>query len=102
MFWMICVFISLIAIAAMFDIVELLRRASGQKEVTIDIIIQMSLLKLPNLVQEMLPFAVLLGGMMAFWRMAKANELVISRAAGTKSCRHLIHSLPAARHLNLI
>ncbi len=30
------------------------------------------------------------------------SEMVISRAAGTKSCRHLIHSLPAARHLNLI
>ena len=90
MFWMICVFISLIAIAAMFDIVELLRRASGQKEVTIDIIIQMSLLKLPNLVQEMLPFAVLLGGMMAFWRMAKANELVISRAAGVSAWQFLM------------
>ena len=29
-------------------------------------------------------------------------EMVISRSAGTKSCRHLVHSLPAARHLGLI
>ena len=30
------------------------------------------------------------------------TEMVISRTAGTKSCRHLVHNLPAARHLGLI
>ncbi|MDW3207955.1 MAG: LPS export ABC transporter permease LptG [Alphaproteobacteria bacterium] len=88
-FWFSCVFLTLLAVVAMFDIVELLRRASGKQEVTTDVLIQMSLLKLPHLVQDMLPFAVLLGGMMCFWRLAKSNELVISRAAGVSAWQFL-------------
>ena len=30
------------------------------------------------------------------------SEMLIIRSAGTRSCRHLVHSLPAARHLGLI
>jgi len=81
-FWLASVFVTLMAITAMFDVVELLRRASGKQEVTTDVLIQMSLLKLPHLVQDMLPFAVLIGAMLTFWRLAKANELVVARAAG--------------------
>lgn len=92
-FWLLCCFVTLMAIAAMFDMVELLRRASGKQEVSIEVLVQMSLLKLPHLVQDMLPFAVLLGGMMAFWRMARANELVISRAAGVSAWQFLFPPL---------
>jgi lipopolysaccharide export system permease protein len=81
-FWLASVFITLMAIVAMFDMVELLRRASGKQEVTTEVVVQMSLLKLPHLVQDMLPFAVLIGGMLTFWRLARANELVVARAAG--------------------
>ncbi len=88
-FWLSFVFLILVAIVVMFDLVELLRRTSSREEVTTEVLIQMTLLKLPRLVQDMLPFAVLLGGMMAFWRMAKANELVISRAAGVSAWQFL-------------
>jgi lipopolysaccharide export system permease protein len=80
--WLALVFFILIAIISMFDIVELLRRASGKQDVTPEVLARMALLKLPHLVQDMLPFAVLLGAMACFWRMAKANELVVARAAG--------------------
>lgn len=93
LFWLTCVFLTLLAIVAMFDIVELLRRASGKQEVSTDVLVQMSLLKLPHLVQDMLPFAVLLGGMLCFWKMAKANELVISRAAGVSAWQFLLAPL---------
>jgi len=88
-FWLVGVFATLMAIIAMFDVVELLRRASGKQEVTTDVLIQMSLLKLPHLVQDMLPFAVLLGGMMCFWRLARSNELVVARAAGMSAWQFL-------------
>lgn len=89
LFWLVCVFVALLSIVAMFDIVELLRRASGKQEVTTDILVQLTLLKLPHLVQDMLPFAVLLGGMMCFWRLAKANELIVARAAGVSAWQFL-------------
>jgi lipopolysaccharide export system permease protein len=88
-FWVGCVFLTLMAIVAIFDVVELMRRASGQDEIGTDVLLRMSLFKLPHLVQDMLPFAVLLGGMMCFWRMARANELVVSRAAGVSAWQFL-------------
>ena len=88
--WLVSVFVTLAAIVAMFDIVELLRRASGKQQVTTEFVVQMSLFKLPHLVQEMLPFAILIGSMLAFWRMAKANELVVARAAGVSVWQLLI------------
>ncbi|NMM46289.1 LPS export ABC transporter permease LptG [Rhodospirillaceae bacterium KN72] len=87
--WLAGVFATLLAIVAMFDIVELLRKGSAKEEVTTEVLIQMSLLKLPHLVQDMLPFAVLLGGMMCFWRLARANELVVARAAGVSAWQFL-------------
>ena len=89
-FWFLSVFATLMAIVAMFDVVELLRRASGKQEVTTEVVIQMSLLKLPHLVQDMLPFAVLIGAMLTFWRLAKANELVVARAAGVSVWQFLM------------
>lgn len=89
-FWFASVFMTLMAIVAMFDIVELLRRASGKQGVTTDVVVQMSLLKLPHLVQDMLPFAVLIGAMLTFWRLAKSNELVVARAAGVSVWQFLM------------
>lgn len=89
LFWVTCVFLTLMAIVAMFDMVELMRRASSKEEIGTSVVIRMALFKLPHLVQEMLPFAVLLGGMMCFWRLAKANELIVSRAAGVSAWQFL-------------
>lgn len=41
-----------------------------------------ALLKLPRLAQEVMPFAVLFGGMATFWRLTRTHELVVARAAG--------------------
>ena len=81
-FWLLSVFCILTAIIEIFDAVELLRRASGKQDVGFGVLIQMALAKLPHLVQDLLPFVVLFGGMVAYWRMAKSSELVIARAAG--------------------
>lgn len=77
-----CCFAVLLLVGLLFDVVELLRRASGKADIGAQLVIKMSLLKLPHLFQDILPFAVLLGGMVTFWFMARANELVIARAAG--------------------
>lgn len=87
--WLSVVFATLMSIVAMFDVVELLRRVSGKEEVTTEVVIQLSLLKLPHLVQDMLPFAVLLGSMFCFWRLARSNELVVARAAGVSAWQFL-------------
>lgn len=91
--WLSVVFAMLMSIVAMFDLVELLRRASSKEEITTDIVVQLSLLKLPHMVQDMLPFVVLLGSMFCFWRMARSNELVVARAAGISAWQFLASPL---------
>ncbi len=80
--WLFGVFAVFVFLIGIFDIVELLRRSSGKQDVTLGIVLQMSALKMPLLIQDLAPFIVLISAMLAFWRMAKANELVIGRAAG--------------------
>ncbi|MFL2541449.1 MAG: LPS export ABC transporter permease LptG [Candidatus Latescibacterota bacterium] len=81
-FWLASVFCILMGIALLFDLVEMMRRASGKEDATMAIVLQMSLFKLPHLAETILPFTVLFGAMFAFWRLANANEIVVSRSAG--------------------
>ncbi len=77
-------------IVMLFDTIELLRRASTRPDVTFAQVIEMAFFRLPHIGQEMLPFAVLFGGMTAFWRLARTHELVITRAAGVSAWQFLL------------
>lgn len=86
------VMVVLSALIIMFDTLEMLRR-SHSKEIPLTIIIQMVLLKLPTMLQEIMPFAVLLGGILSFARMTKTSELVVARAAGVSAWQFLAPAL---------
>lgn len=73
----------------LFDSIELLRRASSKPDVSFADVIEMAFFRLPQLGQETFPFAVLFGGMTAFWRLARTHELVITRAAGVSAWQFL-------------
>lgn len=83
--WVGIVFSVLIGLVALFETVELLRRAANRPEATLDLVLQMTALKLPHLSMELIPFAVLFGGMIAFWRLTRSNELIVCRAVGVSA-----------------
>jgi lipopolysaccharide export system permease protein len=72
----------LLAIVYLFDTVELLRRAAKFEDVPFTLVLQMSFLKLPEVGQVILPFAVLFSALYTFWFLVRRQELVIVRAAG--------------------
>jgi lipopolysaccharide export system permease protein len=76
------VFLTLVALIALFDLIELLRRTAGEESVSIIQVAAMTMFKLPHLSMKALPFALLFGGMMAFWRLNRHHELVVARASG--------------------
>ena len=78
-----------LAVVMLFDSIELLRRAASRPDVSFTDVVQMAALRLPHLGQEMFPFAVLFGGMSAFWRLARTHELVVTRAAGVSAWQFL-------------
>ncbi|MGE0714454.1 MAG: LPS export ABC transporter permease LptG [Alphaproteobacteria bacterium] len=87
--WLAGVFVAMVGVAFVIDLVELLRRSANKVEATAAILLQMSVFKLPYLAQEILPFAMLFGSMLAFWRLTRSNELLVARAAGVSAWQFL-------------
>ena len=88
--WFGSIFVAIVGVILIFDVVELMRRASSKPDATMGIVIDMALLKLPTLAQEIVPFAVLWGGMVAFWRLTRSRELVVVRGAGVSAWQFLL------------
>ncbi len=83
-------FLGFLALIWVFDTVELMRRAASKPDATFATVIEMAFLKLPHMGQEALPFTVLLGGMVAFWRLSRHHELVVARSAGVSAWQFLL------------
>jgi len=70
------------AIIMMFDMIEILRRTSGRYDVSLGFLVQYVAAKLPETIDKVIPFVVMVSTMITFWRLSKTNEFVIIRAAG--------------------
>ncbi len=77
----------------LFDFAELTRRAGNNAELGFSTLAQMTLLRLPNLSERLLPFAVLFGTMWTFLRLTRHHELVVARASGISVWQFLMPSL---------
>lgn len=86
----------LVTLVVMVDIVELLRRAAARPSVLGIDIFEMTLLKIPEMAQQLAPFAVLFGGMFIFWRLARHHELIVIRGAGISAWQFLLPILLVA------
>src|SRR5207237_7581084 len=76
------VFAVMLTITFLLDYLELIRRGAARPEATLSLLLEMAALKLPHMAQEVLPFGILFGTMLAFWRLTRSNELVVARASG--------------------
>lgn len=83
------VFATIVAIIFLFDFIELMRRGLA-RDVPASVIIEMGLLKLPSVIQRIIPFAVLLGGILSFARLTRTSELVVTRSAGVSAWQFLM------------
>ncbi|MDX1975260.1 MAG: LPS export ABC transporter permease LptG [Rickettsiales bacterium] len=72
----------LAVLAVLIDVIELLRRASGRDTIPMSIILELTALKLPTLIQKFVPYAVLIGSMLALTRLTRTHELIVTRSAG--------------------
>jgi lipopolysaccharide export system permease protein len=86
----------LLAVVALFDLIELMRRAAGRQEVAFGDLATITALRLPFLAIEILPFAILLGGLFCFWRLTRSSELIVARAAGVSAWQFLALPVLAA------
>jgi len=76
---------ALTGLVSLFDFIELLRRAASRPDVGFGIPATIAALRLPFVSLQILPFAILLGGIVAFWRLTRSSELIVARAAGVSA-----------------
>ena len=80
---------ALSGLVALFDFIELLRRSATKPDATFGLVTEIAALRLPFIAMQILPFAVLLGGIIAFWRLTRSSELIVARAAGVSAWQFL-------------
>jgi lipopolysaccharide export system permease protein len=80
---------ALAGIVSLFDFIELLRRSATKPDATFALVTEIAGLRVPFVAMQILPFAVLLGGILAFWRLTRSSELIVARAAGVSAWHFL-------------
>ncbi|MFC4270785.1 LPS export ABC transporter permease LptG [Sneathiella chungangensis] len=92
----------LMTIVFLADFIEALRRAGDRDDITLAILIEMVLLRIPNLALKLLPFIALFGGMLTFFRLSKSSELTVIRATGVSVWQFLAPALLIAFVFGLV
>lgn len=92
----------LLSIIYLFDTLELLRRAGSYPDVGFGLVLRMSLLKLPEVGQLLMPFAILFSGMFTFWKLNRTHELVVMRASGVSAWQFLTPLVTVALAVGLV
>lgn len=88
-------------VTILIDIIELLRR-SHSRDVSFFLILQMVLLKFPQTLNKMMPFAMLVGAVLAYTKLTRTSELVIMRSAGVSVWQFLLPSIISAFAIGMI
>jgi len=102
LFWFAAVALALGLLLSIVNLIELLRRAAGRADMDFALVTEISLLKLPVLLQEALPFIVLFAALAAFWRLSRFQEITLMRAAGLSVWGILLPPLAAAFMLGIL
>ncbi|GIU66006.1 LptF/LptG family permease [Candidatus Phycosocius spiralis] len=71
------------------DIVEQLRNLSGLAHATLTTALKFTLMRTPGILELALPFAVLVGSIVTFMRLARSSQIVALRASGVSTWRFL-------------
>ncbi|MCK6418303.1 MAG: LptF/LptG family permease, partial [Alphaproteobacteria bacterium] len=92
----------LLVLVYFFDTVELLRRASKRQDIPLSLVLEMSLLKLPDVGQILIPFVILFSAMFTFWQLSRQHELVVMRASGFSAWQFLAPIIAIAFGFGLV
>jgi lipopolysaccharide export system permease protein len=89
-------FFGVVALAAMIDYVELLRRSADWPKATAFVLAEISIFRVPQLSERIMPFAILVGAMSCYLTLSRRLELVVARAAGVSAWQFVAPSMIAA------
>jgi lipopolysaccharide export system permease protein len=88
--------IGVIALAAMIDYVELMRRGADWPNATAWLLAKISMYRVPQLTERIMPFSILVGAMSCYLGLSRRHELVVARAAGVSAWQFVAPAMIAA------
>ena len=89
-------FVGVVALAAMIDYIELMRRGADWPNATAWILAKISMYRVPQLTERIMPFSVLVGAMSCYLSLSRRLELVVARAAGVSAWQFVAPAMIAA------
>jgi lipopolysaccharide export system permease protein len=75
-------FVVVIVLVAMSDYFEMMRRGADWPKATAWVLAQISIFRVPQITEQIMPFAALVGAMWCYLTLSRRLELVIARSAG--------------------
>jgi lipopolysaccharide export system permease protein len=90
------VFAGIFVLVMLIDYIEMMRRAGDIPNVSAVLVAKTSLYRVPQVVERILPFCVLIGAMFCFLNLSRRLELVIARSAGLSAWQFVTPALAVA------
>ena len=96
------VFVGIFALVTLIDYIEMMRRAGDVPNVSAVLVAKTSIYRVPQVVERILPFCVLIGAMSCYLNLSRRLELVIARSAGLSAWQFVTPALGVAFVLGII
>jgi len=96
------VFVSIFVLLVLVDYIEMVRRTSSLPSASALTVAQTSLFRVPQLLEKLTPFCVLIGAMTCYLALSRSLELVVARAAGVSAWQFISPALASALVLGVL
>jgi lipopolysaccharide export system permease protein len=96
------VFGTVFCLVFLLDFIELMRRAGDAEGATTGALAQLAFFRTPAIAEQVFPFAVLFGSMMALLQLSRKLELVVARSAGVSAWQFLQPGVLVAALLGIV
>jgi lipopolysaccharide export system permease protein len=98
----VAVFASNFVLLVLVDYIEMVRKTSGLVSASAITIAETSLFRVPQLLEKMMPFCILIGAMTCYLALSRRLELVVARAAGVSAWQFFSPALASAIILGVL
>jgi len=96
------VFASIFVLLVLVDYIEMVRKTSGLVSASAVMVAETSLFRVPQLLEKMMPFCVLIGTMICYLALSRRLELVVARAAGVSAWQFITPALASSIVLGIL
>ena len=96
------VFASIFLLLVLVDYIEMVRKTSGLASASALMVAETSLFRVPQLLEKLTPFCMLIGAMTCYLALSRRLELVVARAAGISAWQFISPALGSALLIGVI